>query len=149
MIPFSNSSSNSASDVGGKKLKIKSSQPLIGTKTRLEVGEVVTQVGEEDMIDMIMKYQKHLNGYSILSNIYRMILYKTVPSMREDLDKHFPSEVRFVGEDADRRIIHFIEDVIRFGTASVRKARLFMVGHQGSGKTSLAHSLRSILGSFL
>ena len=48
MIPFLNSSSNSASDVGGKKLKIKSSQPLIGTKTRLEVGEVVTQVGEEE-----------------------------------------------------------------------------------------------------
>ena len=34
--------------MGGKKLKIKSSQPLIGTKTRLEVGEVVTQVGEEE-----------------------------------------------------------------------------------------------------
>ena len=48
MIPYLNSSSNSASDVGGKKLKIKSSQPLIGTKTRLEVGEFVTQVGEEE-----------------------------------------------------------------------------------------------------
>ena len=29
-------------------MKIKSSQPLIGTKTKLEVGEVVTQVGEEE-----------------------------------------------------------------------------------------------------
>ena len=48
MIPFLHSSSSSASDVGGKKLKIKSSQPLIGTKTKLEVGEVVTQVGEEE-----------------------------------------------------------------------------------------------------
>ena len=48
MIPFLHRSSSSASDVGGKKLKIKSSQTLIGTKTKLEVGEVVTQVGEEE-----------------------------------------------------------------------------------------------------
>ena len=48
MIPFLHSSSNSASDVGGKKLKIKSSQPLIGTKTKLEVGAVGTKVGEEE-----------------------------------------------------------------------------------------------------
>ena len=48
MIPFLNSSSNSASDVSGKKLKIKSSQPLIGTKTKLEVGEVTRLVQLEE-----------------------------------------------------------------------------------------------------
>ena len=40
--------SNPSRDVKEKKLKIKSRQILIGTKVMLEVGEMVTQVGEEE-----------------------------------------------------------------------------------------------------
>ena len=45
---LTSANSDCASDVGGKKVTIKSSQLLIGTKVKLGAGEVVTQVGEEE-----------------------------------------------------------------------------------------------------
>ena len=85
-----------------------------------------------------------LGGNSLMSSVLRMIAYQTIPEMRTTLAADFPSEVRFVGEKAETRIISFVEDVIKFGATSVRKERVFLVGHQGSGKTSLAHSVRLV-----
>ena len=71
-----------------------------------------------------------------------MIAYQNVPTVRATLDKKFPSELRYNGDNADEKIIQFIEDILKFGSTTVRKERLFMVGHQGSGKSSLVRSLR-------
>ena len=97
---------------------------------------------KQDPLLQIGDVEEVLSGKSIISTVLRMIAYHTVPGMRTSLDTFFQSEVRFVGEDAEARIINFVEDLIKFGATSVRKERLFMVGHQGSGKTSLVHSLR-------
>ena len=96
-----------------------------------------------DPLLRIENVEQVLSGKSLVSSVLRMIAYQTFPGMRTTLDTFFQSEVRFLGDGAEARIIHFIEDVIKFGATSVRRERLFMVGHQGSGKTSLVHSLRS------
>ena len=104
-----------------------------------DLEEMRKLVGECGLADSI---EEALSGKSVVSIILRMIAYQTVPAVRDTLDKDFPSEVRYKGEDGDEQIINFIQDVIKFGATSVRKERIFFVGHQGSGKTSLAHSLR-------
>ena len=82
-----------------------------------------------------------LQGTSIVSSIIRMIAYHMVPTLRSSLSRNFPTEIRFEGNGAHEKIINYIEDVINQG-AIHPKGRLFIVGHQGSGKTSLAYSLR-------
>ena len=86
-----------------------------------------------------MNIEEIVTGNSITSIVLRMILYQRYPNHRAYLSENFPLDFKFVEES---RIISFMEDVIKFGAGSVRKDRLFVVGHQGSGKTSLVHSIR-------
>ena len=80
-----------------------------------------------------------VTGNSIISSVLRMICYQRYSYTRTILSQQFPFDLKFVEKS---RMISFMEDVIKFGAGSVRKERLFVVGHQGSGKTSLVHSVR-------
>ena len=80
-----------------------------------------------------------VTGNSVISSVLRMISYQQYPDSRTTLAEKFPFDLQFFESS---RIISFMEDVIKFGAGSVRKERLFVVGHQGSGKTSLVHSVR-------
>ena len=83
--------------------------------------------------------EKIEDSNSIISSILRMICYQKYPNTRTTLSENFPFDLKFVEKS---RMISFMEDVIKFGAGSVRKERVFVVGHQGSGKTSLVHSVR-------
>ena len=80
-----------------------------------------------------------VTGNSVISSVLRMIIYQQFPEFRTTLAEKFPFDLQFLEPS---RIVSFMEDVIKFGAESVRKERLFVVGHQGSGKTSLIHSVR-------
>ena len=80
-----------------------------------------------------------VTGNSVISSVLRMIAYQQYPDSRTTLTEYFPFDLKLVEK---ARVISFMEDVLKFGAASVRKERLFVVGHQGSGKTSLVHSIR-------
>ena len=84
--------------------------------------------------------EEAVTGNSIISSVLTMIYYyQQNPNTRTTLSKMFPINLKIVEES---KIISFMEDVIKFGAVSVRKERLFVVGHQGSGKTSLVYSVR-------
>ena len=83
--------------------------------------------------------EEAVTGNSVMSSVLRMISYQQYPDSRTTLTEIFPFDLQFLESS---RIVNFMEDVIKFGAGSVRKERLFVVGHQGSGKTSLIHSVR-------
>ena len=83
--------------------------------------------------------EEAVTGNSVISSVLRMISYQQYPDSRTTLAEKFPFDLQFLEPS---RIVSFMEDVIKFGAGSVRKERLFVVGHQGSGKTSLVHSVR-------
>ena len=101
-----------------------------------EMGKFIQQDSELQL--QIGDIEEVVTGNSVISSILRMISYHQYPDSRTTLAEKFPFDVQFLESS---RIISFMEDVIKFGAGSVRKERLFVVGHQGSGKTSLVHSV--------
>ena len=94
---------------------------------------------DPDLQLLIGDIEEAVTGNSVISSILRMISYQQYPDSRITLAEGFPFDLQFLESS---RIISFMEDVIKFGAGSVRKERLFVIGHQGSGKTSLVHSVR-------
>ena len=82
-----------------------------------------------------------LRNKSVPSSVVRVIASSTVPALGRKLKTIFPDDPNIVSSED---IVTFIEDLRKYGTTSVKKERLFCVGHQGSGKTSLIHSLRKV-----
>ena len=82
-----------------------------------------------------------LRNKSVPSSVVRVIASSTVPALGRKLKTIFPDDPNIVVRED---IVTFIEDLRKYGTTSVKKERLFCVGHQGSGKTSLIHSLRKV-----
>ena len=82
-----------------------------------------------------------LMNKSVPSSVVRVIASSTVPALGRKLKTIFPDDPNIVVRED---IVTFIEDLRKYGTTSVKKERLFCVGHQGSGKTSLIHSLRKV-----
>ena len=53
----------------------------------------------------------------------------------------FPSE-SLETFDTPEKIRSSIKDILKFGANHVKRDRVFITGHQGSGKTSLIQSIR-------
>ena len=116
------------------------------TKEEKNIGEHVLNqmrkfIQQDPQLQLLIgNIEEVFSGSSIISSVLRMISYQQYPDSRAILTENFPFDLKFVQE---WRMKSFMEDVIKFGAGSVRKERLFVVGHQGSGKTSLVHSVRS------
>ena len=60
---------------------------------------------------------------------------------REYLRESSPT-IPFEALNSEERIKNYMDDIIKSGTTCLRRKRIFTVGHQGSGKSSLLHSMR-------
>ena len=90
---------------------------------------------EEEML------KKALTGPDLVSSIARKLAFKLIPGIRILLDKEFPSE-KLGTFDTSEKVLNFINEVLMFGASHVNRDRVFITGHQGSGKTSLSQSIR-------
>merc|ERR1739848_851701 len=77
----------------------------------------------------------------IVSNILRKISFKAIRKLRSLLIRDFPSE-SLETFDTTEKVVSFTQEVLKFGASHVNRDRVFITGHQGSGKTSLSHSIR-------
>ena len=85
--------------------------------------------------------QKVLTGSDLVSSIARKLAFKTITGIRLLLLEEFPSE-KLGTFDTSEKVLNFINDVLMFGASHVNRDRVFITGHQGSGKTSLMRSIR-------
>ena len=76
------------------------------------------------------------------ADIARIIhFYYGDDSYREYLRCVSPN-IPFEALNSADRIMNYIQDIIKSGSKCLRRKRIFTVGHQGSGKSSLLHSMR-------
>ena len=84
-----------------------------------------------------------IEGDDQLCSIVRIVLNYCCVEIRERLERDFPSEL-YQSLDTPERISTYIRDTMLSGSSGLRKYRLFTVGHQGCGKSSLNHYIRYI-----
>ena len=89
------------------------------------------------------KLKSALTGTDVVSNILRKISFTAISELRPLLIKEFPSESLHTF-DSTEKVLNFTQEVLKFGASHVNRDRIFITGHQGSGKTSLSHSIRLI-----
>ena len=82
-----------------------------------------------------------IEGEDQLATTVRIILNYCCVDIRERLDRDFPSEL-YQSLVTPERISTYIRDTMQSGSSGLRKYRLFTVGHQGCGKSSLNHYIR-------
>ena len=111
-------------------------------------GETLNDEDQQILADIIgstslegESLKKALSGPDLVSSIARKLAFKTIPGVRLLLDKEFPSE-KLRTFDTSEKVLNFINDVLMFGASHVNRDRVFITGHQGSGKTSLMRSIR-------
>ena len=73
--------------------------------------------------------------------ITRLILHYYDDDLRSFLNSQYPNDLYETFNTAER-IQTYIKDTLLAGSESLRRVRLFSIGHQGSGKSSLLHSMR-------
>ena len=62
-------------------------------------------------------------------------------SVREEFESTF-SQIPFDAINTQQKLSNYIGEIVESGSTYLRKVRLFTIGHQGAGKTSLIHSVR-------
>ena len=82
-----------------------------------------------------------VQGDDQIATTIRIILNYSCADIRERLGWDFPSEL-YQSLDSPEKISTYIRDTIQSGYSGLRKYRLFTVGHQGCGKSSLNHYIR-------
>ena len=85
--------------------------------------------------------KKKWSGPDLVSSIARKLAFTTIPGIRPLLLQEFPSE-KLGTFDTSEKVHNFIDEVLKFGASHVNRDRIFITGHQGSGKTSLSQSIR-------
>ena len=111
-------------------------------------GETLNDEDQQILADIIgstslegESLKKALSGPDLVSSIARKLAFKTIPGVRLLLDKEFPSE-KLGTFDTSVKVLNFINEVLKFGSSHVNRDRVFITGHQGSGKSSLMRSIR-------
>ena len=77
-----------------------------------------------------------IEGEDEISTTVRIVLNYCCVDIRERLGRDFPSDL-YQSLDTPERISTYIRDTMQSGSSGLRKYRLFTVGHQGCGKSSL------------
>ena len=101
--------------------------------------EKITRVSnkENETVDL----KKALTGNGLVPSIVRKLAFYVVRQLRPILREEFPSE-SLETFDTSEKIRSNIKDFLKFGASHVKRDRVFITGHQGSGKTSLIQSIR-------
>ena len=94
-------------------------------------------------IQVAESFEKALKGDDLISSIIRKIVYQRIPNVRPLLIKNFSSE-NLEYFDSREKVLSFIENVLKTGASQGNRTRLNMMGHPGSGKTSLIQSIRFV-----
>ena len=88
-----------------------------------------------------MRHSSPISSDSFISSVLVLFLYILLPTMRKIFESTF-SNVPFTAINTLSKLLDYIEEIVKSGSTCIRKVRLFTIGHQGVGKTSLIHSVR-------
>ena len=94
-------------------------------------------------IQVAESFEKALKGDDLISSIIRKIVYQRIPNVRPLLIKNFSSE-NLEYFDSREKVLSFIQNVLKTGASHGNRTRLNIMGHPGSGKTSLIQSIRFV-----
>ena len=105
--------------------------------------EMLKEAVDDDGENFLDTLKSALTGTDIVSNIMRKVAFTAISKLQSLLIKDFPSE-SLETFDTTEKVLKFTDEVLKFGASHVNRDRIFITGHQGSGKTSLSHSIRLI-----
>ena len=88
-----------------------------------------------------ISYSSSVNSDSLISSVLLLFMYILLPARRFIFESKFP-DIPFDAINTKKKLDSYISEIIESGSTCIRKVRLFTIGHQGSGKTSLIHSVR-------
>ena len=86
-------------------------------------------------------FSSSISSDSLISTVLLLFLNIVLPAMREVFKSTF-SQIPFSAINTYQKLISYIGEIVESGSTAIRKVRLFTIGHQGAGKTSLLHSVR-------
>ena len=86
-------------------------------------------------------FSSPISSDSLISTVLLLFLNLILPSMREIFTSTF-SQIPFAAINTYLKLFNYIGEIVESGSTAIRKVRLFTIGHQGAGKTSLLHSVR-------
>ena len=122
------------------KIKMTQNWDSLGETLNEEEKQILAEIiGSPSLEGELLK--KALTGPDLVSSIARKLAFTTITGIRLLLLKEFPSE-KHGTFDTSEKVLNFIQEVLRFGASHVNRDRVFITGHQGSGKTSLTRSIR-------
>lgn len=127
--------------IGKKNFQDKVEQWFSGTDIHLsEIAATEKIVPEFTEIS----FSSSISSESPVSSVLLLFLYILLPTkMRQIFISKFPN-VPFTAINTLEKLLDYIKESIESGSTSTRKIRLLTIGHQGSGKTSLIHSVRYV-----
>ena len=86
-------------------------------------------------------FSSPISSDSLISTVILLFLNIIFPAMREIFRSTF-SQIPFGAINTKQKLSNYIGEIVESGSTSIRKVRLFTIGHQGAGKTSLLQSVR-------
>ena len=114
--------------------------------TRIDVSKM-RQLNIPELAEIT--FSSPISSDSLISTVILLFLNILMPpmgNMREKFKSTF-SQIPFDAINTQQKLSNYIGEIVESGSTSIRKVRLFTIGHQGAGKTSLIHSVRYILPS--
>ena len=109
--------------------------------TLKKLSERFENLGHQTLASLARQIFSHADN-NPAKTITRLILhYYGDRYLRSFLNTHYPNDLYGTFNTAER-IQTYIKDTLDAGSDSLRRVRLFSIGHQGSGKSSLLHSMR-------
>ena len=89
-------------------------------------------------------FSSPISSDSLISTVILLFLNILMPpmgSVRKIFKSTF-SQIPFAAINTKQKLSNYIGEIVESGSTSIRKVRLFTIGHQGAGKTSLLHSIK-------
>ena len=125
-------------DGGGLRLR----QPFEGTRSHDldKISDALVDLDLPEITELVFENTDWKSNSSILL----LLLYIMMPDMRSDLESEFP-QIPFDSINTKKKLFDYIGEIIKSGSNCIRKVRLFAIGHQGAGKSSLLHSIKYLL----
>ena len=107
-------------------------------------GVEVPMIGHLEMPELSeITFSSSTSSDSLISTVLLLLLNIILPPMRKIFLSTF-SHIPFSAINTKLKLSNYIREILKPGATCVRKVRLFTIGHQGAGKTSLLHSVRKL-----